>query len=415
MVEHDVGPAGDRHRIPGHCSRLIVASLRREDLGPHRAPRDRCLQVVTGEALTFGRIAVGFVDLSLRENRSRQQGSGQTRVGASTQRVESFQGRPEVRFGSERVAAHRLDDPGEQLRFHEPMPQTQVGHDLARLAEHPARLVRSAAQQFQHRQMAQRRGFEGGCSRRHPLHPNHVEAPAAGLGYWARPPQRGTRRRTQRRGDLSVVSTLSSRDQRLEQVDFAVANPSETQPRARSDAVRLGESRAVRATGELVDGALEERVVFQQPVRGGVHAELASIARRPWGQRVSGDALEILDEGGGGGDVACGQKCLAPRQQKLGVYGLGVAGERRPSCGLCAGGDQLVAVQCASRGCRVVVSGAQGEIARVLVERAQFTSIGVCGLQMAGDHLISLERHTGAARFNPVGKARVQFCALGFQ
>ncbi len=170
---------------------------------------------------------IGFVDPTLGEHRPREKCGGLTGVGSDAQGLQPLQRGPEMRFGGDRVALHRFDDSREQLGLHQPVPQAEVGDDLAGVGQHRPGLVRPAPKQLQHREAAQRRRLERRCGRRHPLHPDHVETPAAGLRHRARPPQRRSRRRAQRRGDLSVVAALSRRDERLEEVGLAVTDPAE--------------------------------------------------------------------------------------------------------------------------------------------------------------------------------------------
>ena len=263
MVDHQVGSRSYRHGVPRHRGCLGVPATRRQDFRPHCAPRDRRLQVAAREALALGRVPVGLVDPALRENRPREKCGRQTGIGADTQRVQTFQSRAKVRLGGDRVAFHRLDDPREQLGFHQSVTQAEVLDELAGIAKHRAGLVGSSPQQLENCQVAHRCRFKRRCGRRHSLHPDHVEAPAACLRHRARSPQCRTRRRTQRSRDLPVVPALTRGDQRLEEVDFGVADPAETEPRARAHPVRLGQSRSIVTTAELVDGALQTRIDFQ--------------------------------------------------------------------------------------------------------------------------------------------------------
>ena len=91
--------------------------------------------------------------------------------------------------------------------------------------------------------------------------------------------------------------------------------------------------------------------------------------------------------------------------------GVGI-GKRCASCCLSARGDELVAVECAARRCDVMPRRPQGQIVGVLVDVAEFESVGVGGFQMPGDHLVGVESHARAARCHPVGESLVQVRAV---
>ena len=160
VVEHQVGVRCDRNRLPGLRDSRLMLSLRRKDLGPHRPPRDGGLQVVAGDPLAFGGVPIGFVDASLRQNGSRQQGSGLAGIGAHPQRVEPLKRGSEMRFGRDRVTHHHFDDSGEEFGLHQAVPEAEIGHHLTGIGKHRPRLVRPATQQFQHREAAQRGGLQ---------------------------------------------------------------------------------------------------------------------------------------------------------------------------------------------------------------------------------------------------------------
>ena len=181
VIEHQVGVGSDGHRVASHRRRVTVSALRREDLGPHRSPRDRGFEVVSGYPFAFSGVLVRLLQPPLRQNRSGQQGCGLAGVGSDTEGIQALQRDPKVWFGGHRVAHHQLDEPGEQLGFHQPVPQAQIGDDLPCVGQHRTCLVRASAEQLEYRQTPQGGGFQRWRCGGHPLHPNHIQAPAARL------------------------------------------------------------------------------------------------------------------------------------------------------------------------------------------------------------------------------------------
>ena len=222
MVKNQVGVGGDVDGLASHPDRFGVASLGGEDLSPYRPPGDGALEVVAGDAFALRGVTVGLLDAPLRQHRPRQQCRGLPGVGADAQRIQPFQRGPEVGFGRGRVTEHQIHDPGVQLGLHQTVAQAEFGHDLPGIGEHPPGLLGPSAQQFQHRQATQRRRLQRRRGGRHPLHPNDVQTPPAGLWRRARTPQGGVGCRAQCRGDLAMVTGLAGRDQGLEQSASAV-------------------------------------------------------------------------------------------------------------------------------------------------------------------------------------------------
>ncbi len=149
VVDQRVGRVASATRL-GKDLRTVHVAPPGQHLGPYRPPGDGRLQVVAGEVLALRRVAVGFVDSALRQNRSRQQGGRLAGVGADAEGVQPFQCGPEVGLGGDRVALHRLDDSGEQLGLHQPVAQAEVRDRPGGLGQHRPGLVGRPAQRFEH-------------------------------------------------------------------------------------------------------------------------------------------------------------------------------------------------------------------------------------------------------------------------